>query len=51
MEQDRRLKLESAMANWKAKGNVRLADACAVALEGIKNRPSGITVQLPAEGS
>ena len=25
--------LQSAMASWKSKGNKRLADACAVALE------------------
>ncbi len=34
MEQDRKLRLEAAMVAWKAKGNVRLAEACAVALEG-----------------
>ncbi len=33
MEQERKLRLEAAMAAWKAKGNVRLAEACAIALE------------------
>ena len=33
MDQKQKLRLQVAMANWKAKGNSRLADACAVALE------------------
>ncbi len=33
MDQERKLRLEAAMAAWKAKGNQRLADAVAVALE------------------
>ena len=33
MEQEHKLRLQAAMAAWKAKGNARLADACAVALE------------------
>ena len=33
MEQERKIRLEAAMADWKAKGNSRLAEACAIALE------------------
>ncbi len=38
MDQNRKAHLEAAMADWKAKGNVRLAEACAVALEGAKEQ-------------
>ena len=34
MDLDRKILLEEAMAAWKAKGNARLAEACAIALEG-----------------
>ena len=33
MDRLRKIRLEKAMANWKAKGNARLAEACAIALE------------------
>ncbi len=33
MDRYRKIRLEEAMATWKAKGNVRLAEACAIALE------------------
>ena len=33
MDKDHRARLEAAMASWKEKGNDRLAEACAVALE------------------
>ena len=33
MDKDRKLRLETAMAIWKEKGNARLAEACAEALE------------------
>ena len=35
---ERKLRLEAAMAAWKAKGNSRLAEACAVALEADQAR-------------
>ena len=36
VEATKKFKLEAAMAAWRAKGNFRLADACAVALEAEK---------------
>ena len=41
MEKDRKIRLEAAMTAWKAKGNVRLAEACAEALEAeqAKSKP------------
>ena len=33
MDKDHKARLEAAMAAWKEKGNDRLAEACAVALE------------------
>ena len=33
MEQKHKARLQEAMAAWKAKGNERLAEACAIALE------------------
>ena len=33
MDEDRKTRLERAMAHSKAKGNVKLAEACAIALE------------------
>ena len=33
MDKERKIRLQAAMASWKAKGNERLAEACAVALE------------------
>ncbi len=33
MDQERKVKLEAALAEWKAKGNTRLAEACVIALE------------------
>ncbi len=46
MNQDRKEVLEAAMAAWKAKGNNRLAEACAVALEGVQSK--GIKQAKPA---
>ena len=36
MDNQTKSRLESAMASWKAKGNTRLAEACAIALEEVE---------------
>ena len=33
MDKDQKVRLETAMATWKKRGNDRLAEACALALE------------------
>ncbi len=33
MDQESKVRLKAAMSEWKAKGNKRLAEACAIALE------------------
>ena len=38
MEQENKIRLEAAMALWKEKGNVRLAEACAIALEYVYSK-------------
>ncbi len=37
MDSKNKKRLESAMALWKEKGNLRLAEACAIALEDEKS--------------
>ena len=41
MDQERKIRLELAMAAWKAKGNKPLTEACVIALESdqAQNRP------------
>ena len=41
MDNTNKAHLEAAMISWKAKGNVRLAEACAIALENEQKKIKG----------
>ncbi len=41
MDVNSKNRIKAAMASWKAKGNVRLAEACAIALEDDQSKNKG----------